>query len=117
MTMEANVGEFEIQQAILELMKDRCVWSNADLKHALRNALPWTEDDRKASKTRPNEFVWENRVNNALSPSRKSSLYGKNQVENTGHGLHKISVSGYSFITDNWSVQDILKGLIDGRKP
>jgi hypothetical protein len=105
------VGELEIQHAILGLMKDRKVWSNAELKQRLAKVLPWSETDRRASPKRPNERVWENRINNALSQARGSSLYAKGHVENVGHGLHQITERGYKFITNDWSVEDLYKEL------
>jgi len=86
-----GTDELNLQHAILQLMRDEKVWSNAELKSRLGKLLPLTEHDRKRSPKRPNEAVWENRVNNALSPSRRSSLYGKGHVENAGHGLHRIT--------------------------
>ncbi len=93
-----GIGGLEIQFAILELMKDRRVWSNAELKRTLAGILPLTEHDRNRSNTRENEAVWENRVNNALSWARSSSLYEKGFVESAGHGLHVNSESGLALI-------------------
>lgn len=115
MTAAAKVGELEIQHAILELMKDRKTWSNAELKQHLSKALPWTEADRKASIKRPNEYMWENRVNNALSPSRPTSLYAQGHVESVGHGQHRITDRGYKFITeDGFSLDDLVDELDRG---
>lgn len=95
--MKGNpTGELEIQFAILELMKDRKIWSNAELKARLARILPLTPEDRGVG-ARANEALWENRVNNALSQSRASSLYAKDHVENCGHGLHRITESGLKF--------------------
>jgi hypothetical protein len=111
-TKRGSVGELEIQHAILELMKDRRVWSNAELKQKLAHQLPWSAKEKAASPTRPNEHVWENRVNNALSPSRSSSLYSKGHVEATSmRGTHRITDQGYRFITDNFSIDDLLSTL------
>lgn len=109
--MSDDVGELEIQHAILELMKDRRVWSNGELKQRLAKRLAWSEDDLKASAKRPNERMWENRVNNALSPSRRSSLYAKRHVERAGHGTHRITDLGYKFITEDWSIEDLAREL------
>jgi hypothetical protein len=103
-------GELEIQFAILELMKDRRAWSNAELKARLGRILPLTPEDRSVG-VRTNEALWENRVNNALSPSRSSSLYAKGHVENCGHGLHRISENGLKFINDDWSLDDLLRSI------
>jgi hypothetical protein len=106
------VSELLIQDAILELMKDRRIWSNAQLKQRLAKALPWSPGDLAASVERPNERMWENRVNNALSPSRGSSLYAKGHVENGGErGTHKITEAGYRFITDDFSLDDLMREL------
>lgn len=106
------VGELDIQHAILELMKDRRDWSNAELKQTLARTLPWSSDDLKASPKRPNERMWENRVNNALSSSRSSSLYRKGHVKSAGsRGNHEITLCGYRFITDDWSVDELLSEI------
>ncbi len=97
----SETGELMIQFAILELMKDRKIWSNSDLKVRLARILPLTPKDRSVG-ARKNEPLWENRVNNALSPSRDSSLYAKRHVENCGHGLHRITELGLKFITEDW---------------
>lgn len=103
-------GELEIQFAILELMKDRKIWSNAELKARLARILLLTPEDRSVG-ARSNEALWENRVNNALSPSRASSLYAKGHVENCGHGLHRITESGFKFINEDWDMDDLLGSL------
>jgi len=89
----AKTSELEIQHAILDLMLDGKVWSNADLKDRLKDTLQLTGADRSVG-ARPNEALWENRVNNSLAPARASSLYAKGFVVNCGHGLHQISAKG-----------------------
>ena len=106
-----SVPEIEIQHAILELMKDRRVWTNAELKHRLSTSLPWSEADRKRSDKRPNEYLWENRVNNALSGARRTSLHSKKMVESAGHGEHRITHHGYRYITEDYSVEEVLQDL------
>ena len=106
-----SVGELEIQHAILELMTDRRVWTNAELKQRLRNTLPWSDADRRASKKRPNEYLWENRVNNALGIARPNSLHSKGMVESVGHGAHRITDHGFRYITEDYTVDDILRDL------
>jgi hypothetical protein len=106
-----GTDELNIQHAILQLMRDGKIWSNAELKFRLAKLLPLTADDRKRSPKRPNEAVWENRVNNALSPSRKSSLYSKGHVENAGHGRHKITAKGLSYINEDFDLDELFKGL------
>jgi Mrr N-terminal domain len=106
-----GVGELEVQFAILELMKDGKIWSNADLKHRLKSQLVWSEHDKERSPTRENEFRWENRVNNALSPSRKSSLYGSGHAVSAGHGLHQITENGKRFINDDFDLNDLMASL------
>ena len=110
MTSNKGVGELEIQHAILELMKDRRVWTNAELKRSLSKKLPWSEDDLRTS-TKRHEPFWENRVNNALSPSRRTSLYGKGHVENIGHGEHRITDIGYRYITGDWSLDELFADI------
>jgi hypothetical protein len=107
-----SVPEIEIQHAILALMKDRRVWTNGELKHKLATSLPWSNADRKRSDKRPNEYLWETRVNNALSGARHTSLHSKGLVESAGHGEHRITDHGYRYITEEYSVGDILRDLI-----
>ena len=105
-----ETDELTIQQAILELMKDGRVWTNAELKKRLANALPWTPEELTASPKRPNEQVWENRVNNALSqtPGRPRSLYGKGHVQNVGRGQHRITEAGVRCINnDDFTADDV----------
>ena len=90
-----GVTEPQIQIAILELMVDRRVWSNADLKKSLASMLTLSEHDRERSEERENEARWENRVNNALSPSRPKSLSSDGLVEKVGHGLYRITDAGF----------------------
>jgi len=107
----SGTDELNIQHAILQLMRDGKIWSNAALKSRLAKLLPLTDDDRKRSPKRPNEAVWENRVNNALSASRKSSLYSKRHVEKAGHGLHKITAAGLSYINEDFDLDELFKNL------
>jgi hypothetical protein len=104
-----SVGELDVQHAILELMKDRKVWTNAELKQRLAHTLPWSEADRKISKKRPNEYLWENRINNALGDARSSSLHSKGLVEGVGRGAHRITDHGFRYITDDYSIDDVLR--------
>jgi hypothetical protein len=92
-----KTGELEIQHAILELMLDGEEWSNGELKARLASILPLTEADRGVG-ARTAEELWENRVNNALSRARPSSLYAKGFVENCGHGIHVITPAGSAYI-------------------
>lgn len=103
-----GTDEFNIQLAILQLMRDERIWSNADLKYRLARLLPLTAEDKKRSPKRPNEAMWENRVNNALSPSRSSSLYAKGHIENAGHGQHRITRAGLAFINDDFDFDQLL---------
>jgi hypothetical protein len=108
MANDHSIGELEIQEEILKLMQNEHEWSNAWLKHNLRHALPWSEADLETSKERPNELFWEQRVNNALSPARTSSLYAKGFVEHGSKtGTHRITQRGLSFIREEWSFEDL----------
>jgi hypothetical protein len=106
-----GTDELNIQHAILQLMRDGRTWSNAELKFRLAKLLPLTDDDKKRSPKRPNEAVWENRVNNALSPSRRSSLYGKGHAENAGHGQHRITAAGLAYINEDFDLDEIFNDL------
>ncbi len=111
-TKQSGTGEFEIQFAILELMKDQKIWSNAELKYKLKASFSWTPEDLQTAKNR-NEYRWENRINNALSPSRKSSLYGQHYVENHARGEHRITPLGLKFITNGFEDQELLQSIIE----
>ena len=105
--MKNKTEELDIQHAILELMLDGRVWSNADLKQRLKAILPLTPADRAVG-ARTNEALWENRVNNSLAPARASSLYAKGHVENCGHGFHRITERGRRYIQDDFDLDDLL---------
>lgn len=94
---DSKTGELEIQHAILRLLLDGGIWSNADLKARLAAILPLTDADRGKG-ARPAEELWENRVNNALGRARSSSLYAKGFVENRGHGLHAVTEAGTKYL-------------------
>ena len=98
---EKGIREIQIRFGILELMVDRKVWSNADLKKSLASRLPLSESDRKRANERENEARWENQVNNALSPSRPNSLSKNGFVARVGHGLYCITDSGFDLATSN----------------
>ncbi|WP_395623808.1 winged helix-turn-helix domain-containing protein [Sphingomonas daechungensis] len=103
-----SIGELEIQEELLKLMQDSREWSNAELKQRLRHALPWSDADLEVSEERPNELFWEQRVNNALSPARSSSLYSKGHVEHGDErGTHRITENGLRFIREEWSFEDL----------
>lgn len=107
-----GTDEPNIQHAILQLMRDGRIWSNAELKARLAKLLPLTDEDRKVGE-RPNEAVWENRVNNALSRSRGKSLYRKGHVTNEGHGLHRITPKGLAYINeDDLDADELLNDLL-----
>ena len=106
-----ETDELTIQHAILELMKNERDWTNGELKRKLTHALPWTKAERQMSPSRQQEPVWHNRVNNALSPSRRTSLYGKGHVENVGHGKHRITTAGLRFISgEEFTADDLMEG-------
>lgn len=107
-TRQSGTGEFEIKFAILELMKDQKIWSNADLRFRLKKSFDWSSEDLEVG-ARKNEYKWEIRVNNALGQGRKSSLYGDGHVINCGHGMHKISESGLKFINADFDAAELLK--------
>ena len=108
MADDKSIGELEIQEEILKLMQDQRDWSNSFLKHKLRHTLPWSEADLRTSKERPNELFWEQRVNNALSPARNSSLYAKGHVEHgRERGTHRITEKGLKFIREEWSFEEL----------
>lgn len=113
---EGKIGEIAIQHAILELMRDGQVWSNADLKDRLGSTLLLTEADRGVGARRAEE-LWENRVNNALARARASSLYSKGFVESCGHGLHVITEWGHRHVEGDFGEDQLLAQLFgDGEE-
>jgi hypothetical protein len=90
LTISSRVTESEVQQAILKLLADGKPWTNGQLKSALKAILPLSPADRERANPRPNEEKWEELVNNALSPSRGNSLYGKDLIENVDRGVHRL---------------------------
>jgi very-short-patch-repair endonuclease len=86
-----RVTEAQVQTAIVSLMSDGRIWSNADLKKALVGILPLAEADRQPAAFRPGEEKWEELVNNALSPARGNSLHAKQVVKSAGRGLHVLA--------------------------
>jgi hypothetical protein len=105
---DKSIGELEIQEEILKLLQDGRDWTNAEIKQKLSRSLPWSEADLRASKERPNEVFWEQRVNNALAPARHSSLYAKGFVEHGDErGTHRIAEKGLQFIREEWSFEEL----------
>lgn len=88
---EDRVTERQVQEAILQLMSDGRIWSNAELKEALPAILPLSGADRQPSNSRPGEEKWEELVNNAFSPARGNSLQSRGLVSSAGRGLHVLS--------------------------
>lgn len=107
---DGKTSEMEIQHAILELMRDGQVWSNAELKSRLAKILPLTEADRIVG-ARAAEQLWENRVNNALGRARGNSLYAKGFVVNEGLGRHRLTEEGRRYMEDDLDIDALLAGL------
>jgi hypothetical protein len=107
---EGKTSEVDIQHAILELMCDGEIWSNAELKARLAQILPLTEADRGVG-ARVAEELWENRVNNALGRARGNSLYAKGFVENEGLGRHRLTEEGRRYIEDDVDREAMLSSL------
>jgi len=88
----SRVTETDVQAAILKLLGNGEVWTNADLKKALSDILDLTPADRARSASRPNEEKWEELVNNAMTRTgRSNSLYAKHLVTNVGFGRHRLT--------------------------
>ncbi|WMT87483.1 DUF3320 domain-containing protein [Pelagibacterium sp. 26DY04] len=90
----SRVTEAVVQDAILRLLSDGEVRTNANIKDSLRKSLPLTAADRERAAVRINEERWEALVNNALSPSRGNSLTSRNLVEPVQLGHHRITSEG-----------------------
>ena len=90
-TSGSRVSEGQVQKEIVQLLRDRRPWTNAELKHALISILPLSPADRARANFRPKEEKWEELVNNALSPSRSNSLHAKGVIRSAGHGLHILA--------------------------
>jgi hypothetical protein len=92
LTATQRVTEAVVQAAILELLGNGEVWTNAELKQALSRVLPLSAGDRQRSPSRPKEEKWEELVNNALTRSgRSNSLYARGLVSNVGFGRYRIA--------------------------
>ena len=88
---EPRVTEKQVQKAIVILMADGKTYTNAQLKQRLKDVLPLSGLDIARANHRPNEEKWEELVNNALSPSRNSSLISKGFVQTVSRGHHKLT--------------------------
>lgn len=89
-TDHLRTTEAQIQEAILQLMSDGQIWTNAQLKHQIPGLLPLYPGDRQRSPSRPREEKWEELVNNALTRTgRSNSLYARGLVVNVGVGQHR----------------------------
>jgi hypothetical protein len=98
--------------AILELMKDCKIWSNEDIRKKMEHSFNWSDEDRSVASR--GEAKWRQRVNNALSqaPDRSQSLYAKGFMETVGHGLHKITAKGISYINEeDFDFDDLLNSI------
>jgi hypothetical protein len=86
-----RVTEGAVQTAILNLLADGSVWTNAQIKKTLASILPLSPADRQQSSSRPAEEKWEELVNNALTQSgRSNSLYARRLVCRVGFGKHQL---------------------------
>jgi very-short-patch-repair endonuclease len=87
----ARTGEEQVQAAIIQLMSDGKVWTNAELKREIPTLVSLSAGDRQRSRSRPREEKWEELVNNALTQSgRSNSLYAKGLIKNVGLGRHRL---------------------------
>ena len=88
----SRTGEAQIQAAILQLMSDGKVWTNAELKRQIPSLVRLSAGDRQRSLSRPKEEKWVELVNNALTRSgRSNSLYARGLVLNVGVGQHRLA--------------------------
>ncbi len=108
----SRVTENDVQIAILNLMKNRGQWTNAELKRQLRTILPLSPADMAQANFRPNEEKWEELVNNALSQSRSNSLHSKGLVKSHSRGRHLITDLGIARVTS-----DTTNGILASPKP
>ena len=90
----ARTEEQDFQYMILRVMEDGRIWTNARLKDVVGKAMELSSYDRARAAHRHNEAKYEQIVNNALSPSRKSSLYGQGALTNVSRGHHQINDVG-----------------------
>lgn len=96
-----RVTEPQVQHEILRLLAGGQIWTNARLKRELGKVLPLSPADRATANCRHNEEKWEELVNNALSPSRSSSLTARRYVEAVERGLHRITDAGRKKLKDD----------------
>lgn len=90
---EDRVTESQVQDAILDLLSNGRIWSNAELSEALASVLPLSSADRQPSESRPDWQKWEQLANNALSLVRGDSLLSRGLVRSAGRDLHMLSVT------------------------
>ena len=89
-TEKLRTTEAQIQEAILLLMSDGQIWTNAELKRRLPELVVLSAGDRQRSPSRPREEKWEELVNNALTRTgRSNSLYARGLVVNVCVGQHR----------------------------
>lgn len=89
-TGRLRTTEAQIQEAILQLMSDGKIWTNAELKRRIPELVLLSVGDRQRSPSRPREEKWEELVNNALTRTgRSNSLYARGLVVNVGVGQHR----------------------------
>ena len=93
-----RIAEPQVQGAILRLLATGQIWTNANIKHELGKTLPLSNADRETANFRPNEEKWFELVNNALSPSRNSSLVAQGYVETIKRGHHRLTVKGRAYL-------------------
>lgn len=94
----SRIAEPQVQGAILRLLAGGQIWTNANIKHELGKTLPLSKADRATANFRPNEEKWYELVNNALSPSRSSSLVAQGYVETIKRGHHRLTDKGRSYL-------------------
>jgi hypothetical protein len=98
-TKASKTGELELGIAILELLKDGKIWTNAEVKAKLKHSFDWSDEDLKVGAR--GEHKWLGRVNNALSSDerRQKSLVNQSRVKRVGHGEFRITELGRKDLT------------------
>src|SRR3546814_17018172 len=82
--------EAQIQEAILQLMSDGQIWTNAELKQRIPGLVVRSAGDRQRSPSRPREEKWEELVNNALPRAgSNNSLPASGLLVPEGVGHHR----------------------------
>src|SRR5690606_34349451 len=84
----------QVRLLLLVPLSDTKIWHIDDLRKWLEDYVPLTAEDRKPYPGRPNEEIWYDTLDNALSPSRSTSLTATGKVKRVDAGYYQITKHG-----------------------